>query len=520
MQFNEQVSILQLGGKRQRNNEHFDIHDIVLRYVDFNENLKNPITLFLPAGIYYTTPIEIVSTNYRIVGQCERTGVVNGISAKPTIISAYTNQEYIIKCGNATTGSGYGTIENIMFSTCVYDDNFARVSYNEVTNACLVFNWVYFMRSKFLSFEYIKGTAFKISTCWELMFDFIDFYHIDAHQNGIFVFDELIPTVENGNTSDSNFGYLRFEQIIGKCIVMKNNCHVLDVRFGTINVEPSIVSDMGYTYDNYDSELDYVVTPVFDINGQSIFILDNLQINNFYWRYHIVNNQNVVVGDIIHLTNTNLLYGIIINSINLWYSNNNVNLIKSIDNSYDNWKSKLIVNNVLNDSNYDLLCNVKDVAKIELKSPICGSQRDSQYITQYGNRIPCYKNVYANQYANRGLINYNQEAVNAERLTIKNPGNLTGVGKRLFAFIYNSQTLLLRAKIENGQSLSVAVYYYNVDTNSYSSLGSATLVGDGSFKEYEIEFTTDSSKYRGSTAFLQLVNNNETTEFEVDMFSN
>lgn len=521
LQYNEKVSILQLGGRRQKNNIRYDIHDYIVKYITKNENSKIPFTLFLPAGIYYTTPVEIVSTEYNIQGQCERTGVVNGGSSKPTILSAYTNQEYVLKLGNATRGSGYGTIENIMFSTCVFDDNTARISYNEVSNACLVLNWVYFMRSKWLTFNYIKGTALKISTCWELMFDFLDFNHVDAHENGIFVFDELITTVPNGNISDSNFNYLRFEQIIGKCIVMKNNCRVLDVRFGTINVEPSVITDMDYEWAQYDSALDYNVTPVFDINGQCVFLVDNIQINNFYLRYMTVNGINYIVGDLIHLTNENLLYGIIINSINLWFANNNVCLLKTIGNAYDNWKSKIVVNNVLNDSQFDLLCDVKNVARIELKSPICGSQRDIQYITQYGSRIPCFRNIYNNQYQNQGLIHYNPESVNPEHLTIKNTGALTSIGKRLFGFIYNSDLLKLRAKIAENQNMVVRVYCYRVDTGTYVSMTQdVTLVGTGSFKDYDIELTNPTYAFHGSTCFIQIVNNNDTTEFELDNFSN
>lgn len=517
--YNSEVSILQLGGRRQKNNNRYDIHDYIVKYITKNESSKIPFTLFLPAGIYYTTPVEIVSTEYNIQGQCERTGVVNGGSSKPTILSAYTNQEYIIKCGSTVKGSGYGTIENIMFSTCIFDDNTARISYNEVSNACLILNWVYFMRSKWLTFNYIKGTALKISTCWELMFDFIDFDHIDAHENGIFVFDELISTVSNGNISDSNFDYLRFEQIIGQCIVMKNNCHIVDVRFGTINVEPSVITDMDYEVAQYDSALNYNVTPVFEINGQSVFLVDNIQINNFYWRYMTVNGINYIVGDLIHLTNDNLIYGIIINSINLWYTNNNVCLLKSIGGIHDNWKSKIIINNILNDSTFDFLCDVKDSSRIELKSPICGTNNNSRYITQYGSMIPCYKNVYNTQLQPHGLINYNPNAVNTEKLTIKSTNNLTSVAKRLFGFTFNSRNFSVRAKIPNNESIDVVIYCFNPDTNSFSGIGSATLTGTGDFARYEI-LLDNVTKLYGSIAYFQITNNNETTIIEVDSFSN
>lgn len=521
LQYKEIVSILQLGGRRQKNNTKYDIHDYIEKYITKNENSKIPFTLFLPAGIYYTTPIEIVSTNYNIQGQCERTGVLNGVSAKATILSAYTNQEYIIKCGNATTGSGYGTIENIIFSTCVFDDDFARLSYNEVSNACLIFSWVYFMRSRFLSFEYIKGTAFKITTSWELMFDFIDFYHIDAHENGIFVFDEVITSVENGNISDSNFQYLRFEQIIGNCIKFKNNNKTGNVHFGVINVEPSAVTDMGYEWHEFEDVTFDVVNCVLALEGGAVFQIDDIELNGFYHRYHVINNMNYMFGDVIHLEAPNLGYRIILNTIYLANSNKPSCLIKTMENASDLWLSKIIINNLINYSQHNMLLDVKKLARLQLNSPIGTLQiSDNRIIQNEGNRIPCYKNASLHYTSVNGLIEYSEEAVNPEHLVIKNNGLLTGVGKRLFGFIYNSTTLKVRAKIENGESVIFRCYVYNPATNTFLGLSNnITLTGTGEFEEYTLELN-DNSKLYGAMAYFQIVNNNVTTDIELDTFAN
>jgi hypothetical protein len=47
------------------------------------------------------------------------------------------------------------------------------------------------MRSKWLSFEYIKGSAFKISTSWELMIDYLRKINDDFSDFAIIKLDTL-----------------------------------------------------------------------------------------------------------------------------------------------------------------------------------------------------------------------------------------------------------------------------------------------------------------------------------------
>lgn len=512
--YNSEVSILQLGARSQKNNTRYDIHDYITKYIDVNEESERKFALFIPQGIFYTSPVEIVSENYKIYGVSTNSG-----KRKPTILSAWGNQEYIIKCGNSLNGSGYGTIENITFSSALYDDSYNRTSYYTISNACLVFNWVYYMTAEFLCFEYIVGTAFKISTSWELWISWLDFYHINAFGKGIFVFDEVMENVENGNLSDSSFNYLRFEQIIGNCIIFQNNCKGLNLHFGTINVEPSIVSDGGYNWGEYNSEVTIEdINSVIVINGQVTFIVDNIQLNNLFWRYHTINNLNYIFGDIIHITN-NQVYQAIINAIALYFARDSVSLIKTIGNISDNPRSKITIGNVVNNSEHNMLLNVKDLSRIDLKSSIGGVNQNNNHITEYGAMIPCYKNIYNTILQPHGMINYNESAVNTEKLTIKSTNNLTSVAKRLFGFTYNSTSLFVRTKIAENETIDIAVYCYIPETDSYTNIGTATLTGTGVFARYEITLNNVPRLY-GSIAYFQIVNNNESTIIEVDSFSN
>ena len=521
LQFTDEVSILQIGGRRQRGGARTDIHDIIEKYIEKNEDNDEPFALILPAGIYYTSPLNIVSNNYIIRGEYERNGVLNGSSAKATILSAYEDQTYIIKCGDEATGSGYGTIENIIFSTCVFNDDFSRNSYHSVTSACLVFEHVYFMKSKFLAFEYIKGTAFKINTSWELMINFLDFYHVDGHEKGVFVFDEVLESVTNGNISDSNFAYLHFEQILGHAISFKEDNKAVSLHFGTINLEPSAITDMGYTVNDYSDQVSFEeIFSVIELKGGASFIVDNMQLNNFFHRYHVINSLNYIFGDIVHLNGENLTYKVVLNTVALQSSNTNVNLIKSIGNSYDNWYSRIIVNNITNNAAYNMLINVKETAKIILKDCISGIENNSYYIKDSGQMIPCYKNIYNSYLSLRGLIAYDPDSVNPEHLVVKNNGLLTSVGKRLFAFIYNSTTLKFRAKIENEATVDFRVFGYNPANNTYIAISEAvTLTGTGEYEQYSITLSNITKMY-GTIAYLQIVDDNVTTQISLDSFSN
>lgn len=513
--YNSEISILQLGARSQKNNIRYDIHDYITKYITKNEQSYRKFALFIPQGIYYTSPIEIVSENYKIYGVSTNSG-----KRKPTILSAWGNQEYIIKCGSSLNGSGYGTIENITFSSALYDDSYNRTSYYTISNACLVYNWVYYMTSNYLCFEYIVGSAFKISTSWELWFSWLDFYHINAFGKGVFIFDEVMENVENGNLSDCSFNYLRFEQLMGDCIVFKENCKGLNLHFGTINVEPSVVTDGGTIWNDYTTnitleKLDCVVA----IEGPTTFIIDNIQLNNFYWKYYTLNNLNYVFGDIIQIRNSNIIYQAVINTIALYFANNNVSLIRSIGNVYDNYMSKILVNNVVNNSPYNLLLNIKNLSKIELKSPLSGRERENRYITQFGSMIPCYKNIYNNVLSVKGLLNYDENSVNPEKVVITSNNELTGIGKRLFGFLFNSRNFYLRAKIEDGQSLDVAIYGYNPETDNFSKIGESSLLGTGDYERYEITLDNKTKMY-GSICYFQIVNNNESTSISLDTFSN
>lgn len=520
LQYKDEINVQQIGGRAQKNSTKYDLHDYILAYIEKNEASDLPFKLYLPAGIYYTTPVEIVSTNYYIYGAGEQTGVINGVSLKPTILSAINNQEYVIKFGNNVKGSGYGTFENIVLSTCNYADDFSRTTYNYVTNAVMILNWVYYMRFRWLSFEYIIGRALKVTTSWELQFGTVDFNHIDSHDSSVVLFDEVLATVDGGNISDSNIEYMRFEQVIGTLIKMNEDCKLINMHIGTINVEPSIWQDNNYEWGEYDGALTYTVTPIFDINGMSSFVLDSLLLNNLNWRYQTLDEVNYIVGDIIHLTNTDLLYNITINTINLWHSRAQVNLVKSIGSVYDNWKSILVVNNVVNNTEYDLACNVKDVAKLQIKNPLAGALRDTMYVTEYGARIPCYKNVKNNDYTTKGLINYDSNSTNADKLVLKNPGTLSSIGKRMFGFVYNSDTFNIRAKIANEGTLKFNLYVYNPSTNTYTSTGGHTLTGTGAFKNYTVTLGTNYPDLYGTIGYFQLIDNNDTLEFELDNYSN
>ena len=157
---NNTVSILQIGGKRQKNNVHFDNKNTILAYINKNKNSAVKFSLFFPYGIYYTSPVQINSNHFSLIGETTVTG--------SSIITAIANQEYVIKVGDYSNGCGLNKISNLTISSAVYNDYLAVLSYHEISIACLVLSFTYFLSSEYLEFSNIKGTALKIDSSWEL----------------------------------------------------------------------------------------------------------------------------------------------------------------------------------------------------------------------------------------------------------------------------------------------------------------------------------------------------------------
>ena len=510
---NDNISILQIGGKRFDTT--FDNKNTILSYIEYNENSSIKFDLFFPFGVYYTSPVAINSNSFGLIGESSVYG--------KSIITAIADQEYVIKIGDYSAGCGYYKITGLTISTAVYSTHLSVQSYHEVSIACLVLSYTYFISSDYLQFANIKGVALKIDSSWEMWFNNINFSHINAFGKACLVFDTCNTEIFDGNAnlSDSNFEDLRFEQIIGDCIHMKNDCKLINLHFGTINLEPSRIQDMGITFSDVTGEETFEdINCLIRLYGDAIFDIDTIQASNFYFRYYTINNKNYVYGDFIRIESHNILYKIIINNLTMRYARTQtVCLLKSL--SYqDNPYSKIIFNNIINDCNKNLKVQARLCGSIILKDSLSGQNQYNDNLYQY-NAIPCYKNVQLCNLTSYGTVTYDDDSINSDKLVIACHDEMTGVGKRIFAFICSSQTLTVRAKVQNSQTLHTAIYYYNEINDTWENLisdSSGELVGTGEYKNYTINI--NSANALNHLCYYQLANDNEHYYARFDTYIN
>ena len=348
----------------------------------------------------------------------------------------------------------------------------------------------------------------------------MDFQHINSFGNACLVFDTCNTEIIDGNAnlSDCEFNSMRFEQIVSDCIHIKQNTRMVNLHFGTINVEPSRITDMDIPFtDVTGNETFEDINAVIRLFGDCDFIVDSIHANNFYFRYYTINNKNYVFGDFIRIDAFSILYKIIVNNVAIHYARNQQPcLLKST--RHDNPYSKIVFNNIVNNCNKNLKVQARLCGTIILKDSLAGQNINNDNLYAFNGAVPCYKNVQLCDLSSYGTVTYDEDSRNPEKLVVACHENMTGVGKRIFSFIASSDKLIVRAKITNGATLPTAIYYNN--NGSWDSLVSSgsDLVGTGEYKNYEINLNT--SNMLGQQCFFQLRDNNVHQYARFDTFVN
>jgi hypothetical protein len=195
-------------------------------------------------------------------------------------------------------------------------------------------------------------------------------------------------------------------------------------------------------------------------------------------------------------------------------------LLKSTN--YDNPLSKIVFNNIVNDCEKNLKVQARLCGLIVIKDSLAGNGNNyNNNIQTYNAAVPCYKNARMSALSTQGLTTYDEKSTNAENLVLACHDGMTGVGKRIFTFLRASNKLYVRAKIDNGETLPIAVYYYNKENSTWYDIANSSdknLVGTGSYKIYEINLID--SNVLGQLCYFQLQDNNVHHYARFDTFIN
>ena len=432
----------------------------------------------------------------------------NAFPTRTTITAYEDEQAYIFKFGSYGKSTGAFTFTDITISSGVYTysdtyKNFECLSMYKILQAAVIFKNTFFTKSDQLNFEYIDGIALSIDTSWEMFFGLLCFENINAHNSACLVFDTVSSTIENANITDSYFEYLRFERFTGNCIQFNRNCLVSGLKFGTINIEPSRLQAYNITYGTVTNEINlerYI--SCFNCIGDCDFTVDDIQMNNILYRYYVNDNKNYSFGSVINSSYNNIIITATINSISVGTCNRGINIINNIG-FPGAVKSTVLINEINNRSNFTANFNVNQFGFIRVNSsPNKFSENDE---VESSFKL-CYKNYKRDNLQGRGLLRYDNTASNPKKLVITTNSIMTGTGKNFMQYIIGSHFNYLRilAKIPKDQNLEVRI---QSNDGLFYEIGSATLLGTGEYKVYNINYTN--TNYLGKVVNLGIVNNNE-----------
>lgn len=495
---NDIINIKQLGAKSQdTTNTKYDIHDYLEAFNNFEKNNINRVKLYIPSGIYYTTPFKFETTKGITIYGDENFPNSN---VSGTIISSYnSNQDYIFKFGDIGERCDNCVIKNITFSSydIIYNNSKFNFSTQKPLGSALILINACYTQTDNLFFMYINGNAMKMSSSWECYFGLLNFRQVSSYTDGILTFDTADTTVVAGaDTSANNFDKIMFEAVHGHLIESKYHSGLKNTHFGTINFETNhfVVTDEVYTsfdasdisqYDN-DTAIHYAI-----FKGGMRIDVNNLEIMNLS-RWFWTHNSNTYVYD--RIIDCDVNYQSYNGGSLILMAINNImteGQLKDADLIYNNYyisrESGLYINNVLNRNPYDLIPNIKRGFNINIDNSLDGYQaRNDRNTHNEYCCTPFYKIVHRNigNTVTNGIIYYDTDSSNKIKLVVK-PYSDSNIQHRQMGTIATSQTLLIRAKIDNGVTTNLRIS--DDDSNQANNF---ELVGTGSYKNYTIDLSS------------------------------
>ena len=237
---NDTISIRQLGGKSYQDNSNtiFDNHDYIERFLAIKAELGRFLTLYIPSGRWHTSPIQINTNSFKILGNESFSFIGNTPSEFAPVRD---NQAYLIKIGGYSDFSvdtiaetSDVAIENINF-TAQYDSNTTHWYHIEKGALCLDYCLYSFFDKIF--FNKIDGTCLYIRSCWEDYFGIVNCRVITNPAYPCIHFDSIAAYISGANISALDFENLMFEGIDGTMIKSEDNSSLTHCNFNNINIE-------------------------------------------------------------------------------------------------------------------------------------------------------------------------------------------------------------------------------------------------------------------------------------------
>lgn len=490
--FDDEVSILQLGAKKFDGTK-TDIKTYIDKYIAKLADEKR-FTLRIPFGLYHCSEI-VFDTSFSIKGD-ENFNLHN---VKGTVISSYVeNQDFIFSVGANSKLCRNFVLKNITFTTADYtivDGEYTKGDTKTIASALKFINACFGITDN-LFFCDIKGTAFSITTSFEIYFPKLNFRHIDGIANGVMVFPESVSgIIANPNISACTFDHIMFEATVGSCMVFNTNSKFFHSHIGVINYEDHTNTSSDYTQTAFTSDniatfeaSDPVHWSLFRFEGGTINAvdIDNIELNNFSARFTTYNDTNYALDRIMDFESETQRVNI----------NININTINTVGMSKDSCVayyhgddkiytlSQVNINNFSHNSNeYGFKIDIDNFPNFTLK----GTLR-KRWVTTYlpvisGSAFPAY-NVMTKRVQRNNLLTYDADAVNDNRLCVKS--DVDNPSYPMVCFMLNrTDSLKIRAKIPLGATPTLSV--------SGSHYQATQLTGTGNFEIYTLQLNASAA---------------------------
>lgn len=491
---NNTVNIKQLGARSQKiDGTKYDIKNYLQGYINKLDTIPNKIRLYIPSGIWHTSPITIARQNgFYIYGD-------NGLTVHNvdgTIISSYNDyQDYIINVGNNEVITRNWVLKNIVFTTAefTYDsinNTFMFGTVKTINEQCVKFLYATFGESDNLFFLYINGQAMKIISCWENDNRYLNFRHIHAIDTSILCFGKTdISLGDASNISACNFRYIMFEQVDGNLMEFEDDCRVGNCNFDLINFEDSQLNgyDKEYTVfsdstlENWNDET-AVHFGIIKLNKNSIIrgvVINSINMNNVSYRYFTVNNINYVYDTIILNNEDDANYEFAINNIAITGMNKDMSIIRKPEDINAFYRSTLEIGTIVNNSLKNFIINAYALRDINVIGNLKQYQEPKDFLPN--EFTPFYKTLFK-QNTGRGLLYYDKDSLNKLNLCVSPQRSFD---RRFARIIFKSNTIFLRAKVPNGETFTFTA----IDPNVSTKHNNLAIQGTGNFENYTFELS-------------------------------
>jgi len=490
---NNIVNIKQLGARPQdKQNNKYDIAPYVEKYINYIETNDSNCKLYIPSGIWTSSELNITRYKGFYIEGDEKFSI-NNKEMGTTITALNNEQRYIFKIGNETNAVEGWVLKNVCFASRNYvysNGTFNRDTYNNITEACLNLEHAHFGVTDNLFFEWVQGSALKISSSWENYFKLLNFRHVNALGKGVIVFDSNINSGDN--ITATSFEKVMFEATLGDLVVVKPNCTFSNSYFGTINIECwALTPTSDYTFTTITDEVreDFVPWSVFNVFARCDVEVNNLELNNFNYRYLTYNDLKYCYNTIVNVGQDNANPNMVINNIVVSGMKLDTPILKQ-NTFYIDSKSHFAVNNTrLYRTTNKIYFDVAGARSIQCNSNNLKAKnyKDDVYITENTEGlVPFYKVInkfgVAGDVNKFGVLYYDEDSRNELNLVVKpyngEVGSDSNIQHICANMIITGKNMLIRAKIPEGENATLILYLENGTSQTLY------LEGTGEYTDY------------------------------------